>query len=52
VRGQWTFTFPADVDFVCDNAFVKVAKLRELINNTASVTTFMREMSTVTSLIP
>jgi hypothetical protein len=52
VRGQWTLTLPADVGFVCDNDFVKVAKLREPINNTALVTTFMRELSTVTSLIP
>jgi hypothetical protein len=52
VKGQWTLTFPADVGFVCDNDFVKVAKFREPINNTASVTTFIRELSTVTSLIP
>jgi len=52
VRGQWTLTFPANVGFICDNAFVTAAKLREPINNTASVTTFMRELSTVTSLIP
>jgi hypothetical protein len=52
VRGQWTLTFPADVGFICDNAFVTVAKHREPINDTASVTTFMMELSTVTSLIP
>lgn len=52
MRGQWTHTFPADVGFVYDNDFIKVAKLREPINNTALVTTFMRELSTVTSLIP
>jgi len=51
VRGQWTLTFPADVGFMCDNAFVTVAKPREPINDTTSVTTFMRELSTVTFLI-
>jgi len=53
VKGQWTLTFPADVGFIYDDAFVTAAKLRELINNNkASVTTFMRELSTVISLIP